>query len=359
MAFCTKCGQELPSDAIFCHKCGQRVTGVTEAEAQDATRAESDWESDLENAVETAVRSVEDGLQAAFESIGEVRWGKDRFRVEEDRSFRGDVQEERVFFSVENVNGPVRVSTWEKSEFNMDLIVKAWGYTREEADEKLDRIKTGLLDRVIDGQRRLILDIERPDDARGGYSVELDVTLPSKADIDLDLGSSNGLIRASDVKGQTLKMKTSNGRLIMKNVSMERVSGKTSNGRVTLDRVSAEDIDCRSSNGRIEGSVDTVNAYMRTSNGKIDLDLECTRSGEYELQTSNGGIKFKVSGSPEVGYDLDLNTSMSRISVDLPELIYTRDGRNTKMAKTSGYDEKQIQIAINADTLMGRIKISP
>jgi hypothetical protein len=358
MVFCTKCGQELPSDAIFCHKCGQRVAGVTEAEAQSATRAGSEWEGDLENAVETAVRSVEDGLQTAFDSIGEVRWGKDRFRVEEDRSFSGDVQEERLSFSVENVNGPVRVSTWEKSEYNMDLIVKAWGYTREEADEKLDRVKTDLLDRVIDGQRKLILDIERPDDTRGGYSVELDVTLPSKAEIDLDLGSSNGLIRASDVKGQALKMRTSNGRLILKNVSMERVSGRTSNGRVTLDLVSAEDIDCRSSNGRIEGSVDTVNAYMKTSNGKIDLDLECTRSGEYELQTSNGGIKIKVSGGPEVGYDLDLHTSMSRISADLPELIYTRDGRNTKMAKTAGYDEKQVQIAINADTSMGRINVT-
>jgi hypothetical protein len=359
MVFCMKCGQELPSDAIFCHKCGDRVKEVTEAEARDVTRTGSDWKGDLENAVGTAVRSVEDGLQTAFESIGEVRWGKDRFRVEEDRSFSGDVQEERVSFSVENVNGPVRVSTWEKSEYNMDLIIKAWGYTREEADEKLDRIKTNLLDRVVDRQRRLILDIERPNDTRGGYSVELDVTLPSNAEIDLDLGSSNGLIKASDVKGRTLKMKTSNGMLAMKNVSMERVSGRTSNGRITLALVSAEDIDCRSSNGRIEGSVDTVNAYMKTSNGKVDLDLKCTRSGEYELQTSNGGIKVKVSGSPEVGYDLDLNTSMSRISADLPELIYTRDGRNTKMMKTAGYEEKKVQIAINADTSMGRIKVSP
>lgn len=354
-----KCGQELPSDAIFCHKCGDRVKEVTEAEARDVTHTGSDWKGDLENAVGTAVRSVEDGLQTAFESIGEVRWGKDRFRVEEDRSFSGDVQEKRVSFSVENVNGPVRVSTWEKSEYNMDLIIKAWGYTREEADEKLDRIKTNLLDRVVDGQRRLILDIERPNDTRGGYSVELDVTLPSNTEIDLDLGSSNGLIKASDVKGRTLKMKTSNGMLAMKNVSMERVSGRTSNGRITLALVSAEDIDCRSSNGRIEGSVDTVNAYMKTSNGKVDLDLKCTRSGEYELQTSNGGIKVKVSGSPEVGYDLDLNTSMSRISADLPELIYTRDGRNTKMMKTAGYEEKKVQIAINADTSMGRIKVSP
>jgi hypothetical protein len=356
MVFCAKCDQELPSDAIFCHKCGQRVNG--EAQDKELTRDGSNWESDLENAIKTAARSVEDGLQTAFTSIREMRWGKDRFRVEEDRSFTGDAQEEKIFFSVENVNGPVRVSTWEKSEYNLDIIVKAWGYTREEADEKLDRIKTNLLDRVIETQRRLILDIERPDDAHGGYSVDVDVKLPSKSEIDLDLVSRNGIIKASDVKGQTLKMNTSNGKLILKNISMERVTGRTSNGKITLDRISAEDIDCRSSNGRIEGFVDTVNAYLRTSNGKIDLDLKCTRNGEYELQTSNGGIKVKVSEDPEIGYDLNLHTSMSQISADLPELIYIRDGRNTMMAKTAGYEEKEVQININADTSMGKIMVS-
>jgi hypothetical protein len=312
----------------------------------------------LENAIETAARSVEDGLQTAFKSIREVRWGKDRFRVEEDRSYTGDAHEEKIFFSVENVNGPVRVSTWEKSEYNIGLIVKAWGYTREEADEKLDRIKTNLLDRVIETQRRLILDIERPDDAHGGYSVDIDVKLPSLSEIDLDLGSRNGLIKASDVKGQTFKMNTSNGRLILKNISMKRVTGRTSNGKITMDRVSAEDIDCRSSNGRIEGSVDAVNTYLRTSNGRINLDLKCTKSGEYELQTSNGGITVKVLEDPEIGYDLNLHTSMSQISANVPELIYTRDGRNTMMAKTAGYEEKQIQITINADTSMGKIMVS-
>jgi hypothetical protein len=58
-----------------------------------------------------------------------------------------------------------------------------------------------------------------------------------------------------------------------------------------------------------------------------------------------------------VGYDLDLGTSMNRIDVDLPDLRYERYRRTHLVAKTKGFEEKDVKIAIEADTSMGRIKV--
>lgn len=358
MLYCTKCGEELPDDANFCHKCGERTEKGIEEGAPEVSHRRADWEDELEEAVSGAAKGVEEGLQAAFEGMRGARWGQNRYRVEEDKSYSGEVTSGRVFFSVMNHNGAVKVSTWDKPEYKIDMTVKAWGYTKEEAEANLDELKIELNDMDDEDQKRLILDIERPADTWKRYSVEIDVVLPASTENDLDVSSSNGGISVNEVKGKTLKMSTSNGRLKLRDLSAELLSGKTSNGRITLDDVTAERLEIRTSNGRIEGKVDAVEAFLRTSNGKVDLDLPCVRSGEYELKTSNGSVVVNVAESPSVGYDLDLHTSMSRVRVDVPDLIYTRNRKNSKRAKTADYESKEVKIYIDAGTSNGSVRVN-
>ena len=111
----------------------------------------------------------------------------------------------------------------------------------------------------------------------------------------------------------------------------------------------------RARNGKIEGKINSKKASLSTSNGKIDLTLPCGASGEYELRTSNGGIELDTPRASTVGFDLNMRTSMGRINVDLPDLEYKMHRKNRIAARTNGFDGKEVQISIEAETSMGKI----
>ncbi len=337
MVFCTRCREELPDDANFCHRCGER-TGKGIEEGLRAPRFGWDWERDLEKSISTAARSVEEGLKVAMENIRYGVHDYDRYKMEDRRSFSGGISTPRVFFGVDNKNGPIRISTWEKPEYNVDLFVKATGWTKEEAEENLKELVIELEEELVQDQTRLFLRIDYPTGDSRWYSIDVDVILPMDSKIELDVNSSNGRISLSKLDGETLKMRTSNGRIALDDVKAERIAGKTSNGK-------------------IEGRLESMETSLRTSNGKIYLDLPCTESGDYRLRTSNGAIELTVSNYPQVGYDLDLHTSLGRIRVDLPDLEYGRYGRRSMRANTVGFEEKDVKVSIEAETSNGKIRV--
>ena len=71
MVNCRGCGKELTEDANFCPNCGFRTlkgeeTGVS------TPRDRPKWEEDVESALQTAAKTVEDALKIAMESLREV-----------------------------------------------------------------------------------------------------------------------------------------------------------------------------------------------------------------------------------------------------------------------------------------------
>lgn len=326
--YCSKCGEELPEDAYFCPKCGHRTP-----------------------------KGVEEGV-AYPRFLRHYRgFGSRRYVAEDRKSYSGPVAVDRVFFEVENVNGPIRVSTWEKDEYSVELLVEAGGYTEEDAEQNLGEIRIDLGDEVVEGQQRLSLKIDPPYDDWRWYSVDVEVTLPEGAEADLDVGSKNGGIAISNLKGGELRARTKNGRMELENVSANILDCKTSNGRMVFDDVKSDSMIGRTSNGHIKGVVESEDADLSTSNGRIDIELPCTSSGDYRLRTSNGRIELYVSRSPNVGYHMDLHTSMNRVDIDLPELEYIRHRRTRKVVRTTGFEEKEVKISVEADTSMGKIKV--
>jgi DUF4097 and DUF4098 domain-containing protein YvlB len=308
MKHCTKCGEKI-QDAYFCHKCGH----LTEKGAEEG---------------------------AFYPKLSHRVWlgnhGNARYIADERKSFSGGVTMGKVSFEAENVNGSIRITTGDKPEYNIELTVEAGGYTKEEAEENLKELKVDLADEVTKGQKKLTLNIEHPHSQGRWYRIDIDVTLPAECEIDLDVGSKNGRITIEGVNGGILKMETKNGHLILDNVSAGFIKGK-------------------SSNGKIEGKIESKNTSLSTSNGRIYLDLPCKASGEYELRTSNGSIELETPKESMAGFDLNMRTSLGRINIDLPDLEYTSYRKTRKVAKTNGFDEKEVQIAIEAETSLGKI----
>jgi len=260
------------------------------------------------------------------------------YKAEETKSFSGVAMADRIYLEVDNFNGPIRVSTWGKDEYSIDLTIKAKGTTQKEAEKNLDEFKINFDERLVQGQMRLILNYDISPSARSKYSIEVEAILPVQAGIELDLDSSNGGIYLTDIEGDRLIMDTSNGELVFVNVFAEHITGETSNGQ-------------------IRGDLEAPDTSLSTSNGKIDLTIPCTVSGEYDVRTSNGAIELIVSPSPQVGYDLDLSTSNAGIDIDLSDLDYSQNQRTRKAAKTEGFSGKSVQIVIEASTSNGSIDV--
>ena len=337
MVYCIKCGKELPEDAYFCSACGQRTSRADE-EGVPARLDHSTLESNIETMVNQAVRTIEETVRSATEEARTGSWDSNRYRVEEERTLTGPVETDKLLLEVESRNGKINVGTWDKPEYKIDLLIKAWGYTKEEANENLKALIVNFSETEVEGLKKLNLGFDHPAH-RVSYSVCVDATLPKGVETELNLKTSNGSINLAELDGSKLDLHTSNGKILMENITAERLDGKTSNGAVVLAGVDAQVLN------------------IRTSNGKIQLSLPCNEGGNYELLTSHGTIDLGVSDDPDNGYDLDLTTSMGRISVDLPELEYLRSKKHHVAVKTRGFEEKGRKIGVVAKTSMGRITV--
>jgi len=265
-------------------------------------------------------------------------WPLGLYKAEDTKSYSGIVTVDKVYLEVDNFNGPIQVSTWDNAEYKIDLAIEARGSSEENAEDNLNDLKINFDKSMVQDQERLILNYDVPSLIKSKISIEVDAVLPTDAMIELDLHSSNGDIDLTDVEGSTLRMVTSNGRLVFSNIYAESITGTTSNGR-------------------IEGDVEATDTVLTTSNGKIDLTIPCTVSGEYDLSTSNGDIKLTVSSSTEVGYDLDLSTSNGDIDINLSGLNYSLDQKTSKKAQSEGFSGKAVQIIIEASTSNGNIDV--
>jgi DUF4097 and DUF4098 domain-containing protein YvlB len=350
MVYCTKCGAEIPEGANFCQRCGTKT-----AKGSDPDR--SGWEADVESALQSAVRSIEEGFRVAKESIWDSTRGFTSRRASKRKSFTGVLEDEKAVFSVENINGPVRISTWDKHEYSVDLFIEAGGSSLRDAERNLEDLYVNVVETATEDQKRLELVVEKKTDAWRYYSVSIDVKLPNAASMDLYVASKNGGIQINKLSGSKANLFTNNGYLTLEEVQYNEITGKTSNGHLTVRNVKADEVNMQTSNGRIEGSLEGANVALKTSNGKIYLNLPCTIDGSYKLNTSNGGIEVKVPRLGEIGFDLDLHTNLSSVYIDLPGMEYYRDRKNSKVARTLDLDSKDVKVKIVAGTSLGRIEV--
>jgi hypothetical protein len=275
-----------------------------------------------------------------FESIGE-EFGNlgSNYRAQETRSFTGDVDLGKLLVEVDNRNGGVSLETWDQPGYRIDLTLRAKGSTDAQAMENLNRLQVLFSDNSVGDTQQLSLGTQAPDNDWSNYAVTIDIKAPAAPSLDLDLETSNGEITLTDVRG---------GEIIV----------HTSNGRLTLDKVYGATITGTTSNGRIIGEVEAASVELSTSNGSIDITIPATMSGSYALDTSNGSIDVDMPKNTATGYSVDLRTSIGSVSVDLPNLSYTTNEARRKVASTSGYDDKAVQVSVNAETSIGSVSIN-
>ncbi len=256
------------------------------------------------------------------------------------RSFTLDVPvtAESVDLMIDSVNGGIEVSSWAGDHVTFDVEVKARGDTTAEAEANLDRFMHSLGDSVSGATQSVSLGFPIDSSEWRKYAVTVEAYVPTAVAYEIRLHTTNGAITVHEVSLQELFVDTTNGGVSLIDIVTSVINAETTNGAIT---------------GRVTASYTSFS----TTNGEIEMTLGAS-SGEHQFSTTNGSIDLTLPTDADIGYSVDLDTSVGSINVNLPNMGYDVDKAREKKGETVGYDAREIQITISADTSIGSIDLN-
>ena len=217
------------------------------------------------------------------------------------------------------------------------------GETLDEAQDRVSRIVLRM-EQSGDTVSLQYLASEQESEVRRYSGVAFEVTTPVDADIEMDTSNggitihrisgvvsadtSNGSVVADDFVGE-LTVDTSNG-----NITVDRAVGvlrlDTSNGSIRVEQTEAS-IDAETSNGSVDFSGTLVGDLnrLRSSNGRIEVEIPADTAVRVEARTSNAritsslplvgdtsGDTWSATLNPPATSTLDLRTSNGSIRIN-------------------------------------------
>jgi DUF4097 and DUF4098 domain-containing protein YvlB len=230
----------------------------------------------------------------------------DRFKEDFHKSFEVDAG---ALLSVENFNGAIEITGAE-------------GRTVDVSGTKYASTKDALSELRVDMQgsaSSVRIRTERPDSWMGGGGVRYTIRVPKKMLLDR-VQSSNGRIQVENIDGNA-RLRTSNGAIRATDIKGE-LSAETSNGRIEIRGLDGN-ANLRTSNGPIDAEATHGRFEAHTSNGKIDVRLsEAAAADPVQLETSNGHVELRLDGK-EVP-DVRVRSTNSGIVLILPAAANAR-----------------------------------
>lgn len=243
---------------------------------------------------------------------------------------------------VENINGPVEITGWEKN--TVDVV--GTKYAAEESALKGMRID------VVASPDSISIRTVRPSGYRWNLGARYVIRVPKHVVLDR-ITSSNGAIRVESVEGDA-RLKTSNGSVrvaqLKGRLEVQTSNGgvevtdqeggatiNTSNGRVRADGIRGS-FEATTSNGPITARLMDPEATrpvkLDSSNGSIDLTMDNLKDNEIRASTSNSSITLRLPQSLQA--QLRAHTSNGHITSDFDVLVRGGQISKTKMEGAIG-----------------------
>jgi len=196
-------------------------------------------------------------------------------------------------FSLQNVNGAVRVVTWKEAKVEIKALKKT-----NKAAENLQKVKI----EVSATADSVTVDTLYPKHENTGVSVDYDIKVPEGVNLD-EISSVNGQVSITGPFG--------------------RVSAGTTNGEIHLENASG-DLRLETTNGDVKAINVSGPVAAHTTNGGITLELT-KLEGEVKAETTNGGITLRLSTAADINAFLEAETVNGSISFDFPVTLQSLD----------------------------------
>jgi hypothetical protein len=221
-----------------------------------------------------------------------------------------------ALLTLDNVNGSVRLETWDREEIRVVAEKKTRAASSGRAEDLLDALEV----RMEPTGRGLTIETRHPRPSDGVFSwmfggggdgqVEYRITLPRRAD--LDVTTVNGGVEIVGVSGR-LRLRSTNGRIDVEDGGGS-VDAATTNGGIVAELwelSGVDDLSLRTTNGGIRLSLPAdagAELSAHTTNGSIETDLPLRIHGRLHRTRIEGTLN---SGGPQ----LDLSTTNGSIRI--------------------------------------------
>ena len=230
---------------------------------------------------------------------------------------------------LDNINGPVHISSWDRNEVKVDAVKYA------DTKERLDEAKI----EIDSGKDHLSIRTKYPDHNNnwnwGSHnnpaSVEYTLTVPRTASLD-EIKLINGALDVTGISGE-VRASCINGRLEAHDLS-GRAKLATINGRLDarFAQLSGQDVE------------------LNSVNGSLELTIPSDSNAEVEASTVSGGISndfgLRVNDHRFVGHDLrgELGKGGSHIRLSdvngRIEIRHAQDGHAMSPVKDRSHHDK-------------------
>ena len=291
---------------------------------------------------------------------------------EEDGHFRVELTETFDIAAggklvIDRAHGDVEVKTWNKDKVEIREFVRLDVYTRQEAEEVLDRIRS----EYVVTKSRLVLENQG---WRGSVNRDFEITLPKNFDVDIYV--NEGDISVVDLIGDIV-LESQKGDITAIQIEGE-VELNSAGGDLEADRIKGDlnlntaggDIDVKDVEGRVRantagGDIDIVKAtshiIINTAGGEINV---AEIDGDVDANTAGGDIDVEVCAG-----DVQLNTAGGDIVCEDigGELIARTSGGDIEGENLRGYvdlqthggdiDLQAVQAGVRAISHAGEINV--
>lgn len=303
------------------------TVGRSQEEAPEFRHRGQEPRSIMEDIVET-IRTGLSNINFSFGDSG-------RIVLEERHS--GKFSSEAAELELDVRNGTIRIESWDKDEFCLDVIKKIRAGTREQAEALISRYRFA----DFDGTKLRAGDQE----CRGlgsRVNVSLRLILPRNHVYRGRADSKNGSVEVGGIDISGLEIHTMNGSVRLSKVSGNSVVARTVNGSL-----------------RIEGGLSQVDA--KTTNGSITL-INIAEDSDVNLETVNGRILVQLPIRDDIGVGLSARTTAGSVRMEHPNLDIKIDSRRVTggrsvEAKSDNWSQAPHRIALQLRSVNGSITV--
>lgn len=219
-------------------------------------------------------------------------------------------------FSLENVNGPIRVTVGKEGEVHLIAVKKVRAVDDAKAKEMMPKLEI-LVSSSSDGVK---VETKYPRTGSrffgGGYSMSVAYTIEVPGATPLDLSSVNGELNIN-APGSAVSCETTNGSI--KVDAADVLSAATVNGKIRFTADHAKDIS--TTNGGIDGrilSLKPASAKLDTVNGGITVALAEQAACRVQAENVNGSVSTSLQGLTSSKHSLrgDLNGGGATLQIE-------------------------------------------
>lgn len=193
-------------------------------------------------------------------------------------------------------------------------------------------------------------------------TVSVEAYVPEKLFERVQLSSVNGPIKAEGISPTDLILETINGTIQLKRLICDHIKLETMNGMVNLENIVASEVKAITTNAKVSvDNIDVQKLILETCNAQLDFKISSLskyRDYNWNISTSNAGIRVNVPIGEVFGYDIEAETSLNRVMTGITGLNYIENDSNYIKAKSINFETAIRKINMKVETSNGPININ-